>query len=930
MPFNKIIVLLVCASISAHVIAAPSVNGETGLIAMPDGRIAEDGEFRIGGSYADPYKNWVWSSISLLPRFELSARYTEIGNVDLSQYPGWSGFGDYKDKVSSAKFLLAKESWAWPSIAFGIHDLHGTGLFEAKYLAASKRFGDLDATLGYGSQRIEGLFAGMRYRPDAWNGLALVAEYDAMDYPSDKFAAQTGLIQRDKGVGLGVEYQWGWLGSQLAWRDGDISLNAYASVPLQQKEFVPKLDEPAPDMALVARPSYARWRDNPEFQQALLKRLLDQDFKQVHLETSQYETVATLTNSRISLPSRAVGRAVRSILLRAPLETRQITVHYTIKDMAFASYTFFDVARLRQYFQGGISRQELAAYVSVDYANPAEVAFKEELMEGLEQEYYQTYLDGDDGDMLSFRAESAALSRIRIAPGLGIYFNDPSGAFRYEVFASASMQNQLATGLFLDSAAQLTVYQNISEVTQPSNSVLPHVRTDIADYKKNGNAKLTRLMLNQYFQPEQRVYARVSGGLYEEMFGGVGGQLLYYPESSPWAVDLAVDALKQRDVGGGLDFRDYSTVTALASLHYRLPVGVTATLRAGRFLAKDEGARFEFKRRFRSGFEVGAWYTVTNGNDITTPGSPEDPYHDKGVFMSIPLAAMLTRDTSSEPKMSISPWTRDVGQMVRSPGDLYAVLEPGYRNVKDHDGLQYFGDYDDSYALPEQPTLIDRLQWDSWAKDRLRVIESLQDSRTWLKVGAGLGVAALTSLADNKADRWALRHRDDGFNQGIAEVGNHLPLLVGGTAAFLALDGSNQRLSATSFTALEAGVLGMVASETGKYVFGRSRPEAGKGDSDFNRLHRNNGNSSFPSGHTTAVWAMLTPYAKEYNAPWLYGVAALTNMARVADRKHWVSDTVAGAVLGYFVGDALWRWHKEDGPRLGVQDNALTLTWETH
>jgi len=32
-------------------------------------------------------------------------------------------------------------------------------------------------------------------------------------------------------------------------------------------------------------------------------------------------------------------------------------------------------------------------------------------------------------------------------------------------------------------------------------------------------------------------------------------------------------------------------------------------------------------------------------------------------------------------------------------------------------------------------------------------------------------------------------------------------------------------------------------------------------------------------------------------------VAALTNVARVSERKHWLSDTVGGAVLGYVVGD---------------------------
>ena len=65
--------------------------------------------------------------------------------------------------------------------------------------------------------------------------------------------------------------------------------------------------------------------------------------------------------------------------------------------------------------------------------------------------------------------------------------------------------------------------------------------------------------------------------------------------------------------------------------------------------------------------------------------------------MSIPLNTMLTKDTQAAPKMAISPWTRDVGQLVFSPGDLYDLLEPADINMHDQDGLQYFGDLDDRY-----------------------------------------------------------------------------------------------------------------------------------------------------------------------------------------------------------------------------------------
>lgn len=912
--------------------AAPNINGETGYINMPSGRIEADGTFRMGYSFAKPYSS-IWTSVSLLPRVEFSGRFTRImsGAIGAGS-PLWQGYGDYKDKIINGKAVLIEEDWNMPSIAFGMNDVQGTGLFVSKYLAASKQFGSLDTTLGFGRGRIDGLFAGMRYAPGEWSGFALAAEYDANNYKQDLYAKQTGVDKRKKGIGLALEYRWGWLGSQLALRDGKPTINAYASVPLEVREFIPKLDEPAADMEVVERPTLQQWESDSRFRSALIERLLQQDFRNIHLRVEAGVVEATLTNTRISLPSRSVGRAARSILLRAPLETREIVIHYTVNGMPFSTYTFADAGRLQQYFNGTASRKQLAETVEINYAEPQPEDGKQALLDGVEEAYSQSRLDGNDGDMMSFRHEGSGLDKLRVAPGMGLFFNDPSGALRYEVFGNASYEKQMGDKLFLKTAAQLTIIQDISQTRPPTAATishLPHVRTDIQDYKKNGNVKLTQALVNKFFHPAQRVYARTTGGLYEEMFGGAGGQVLYFPERSPWAADVTVDALRQRDVGGGFSFRNYSTVTALAALHYRLPVtGLTTTVRGGRFLAGDMGARFEVKRRFRSRFEVGAWYSLTNGNDITGPGSPGKPYHDKGIFMLIPLEAMLTKDTQAANRMSLATWTRDVGQMVVSPGDLYDIMEPINNNVRDHDGLQYFGDLDDSYDLPPRdPTVLDRIRWANWQEDRNHVLGGLTSFDTWLRVGLGLGVAALSSGLDQPADKWAVRHKNGRYGKAVIGMGNNLPLVVGGVAGLLALDDSNQRRSATSFTALEAGVVGVLASEAGKRVIGRSRPEVGLGNRDFHAMRLNNGSAGFPSGHATAIWAMVTPYAKEYNMPWLYGLAAVTNAGRVLDRKHFVSDTVGGAILGYAIGSAFWNWHRGPQPHLVFDGSAVGLSW---
>src|SRR3989338_6055592 len=252
-PFFTFMFGVFVAGASPAALAEPNHNVETGYINMPDGRVEADGTFRMGYSFAKPYSN-VWSSVVVLPRVEFYARYARIMSGSIgAPGSGWENYGDYKDKVFSGKVMLLEEDWLTPSVVFGIDDVQGTGLFKSKYLAASMQFGDLDTTLGVGTGRINGAFAGARYAPAAWKGIALAAEYDANNYQQDRFASQTGVDQRKKGMGLALEYRWGWLGSQLSWRDGKPGINLYASIPFQAKEFIPKVDEPAPDMEIVVR-----------------------------------------------------------------------------------------------------------------------------------------------------------------------------------------------------------------------------------------------------------------------------------------------------------------------------------------------------------------------------------------------------------------------------------------------------------------------------------------------------------------------------------------------------------------------------------------------------------------------------------------------------------------------------------------------------
>jgi hypothetical protein len=692
---SGVLALFVLCFCIRSVHAEPSLLGQTGLINMPDARIEESGTLRFGYAYYEPYPT-LWSTISMFSRLEFGARYTRFMRV--TAFGGQENYGDYKDKAFDAKLTLLKESKYLPRLSVGVHDFIGTKLLKDEYVALNKRFGSVDVTLGYGRYRIDGVFGGVRYKPQWLKGFGFVAEYDAFDYKNDPYANQSKVDQKPGGATYAIEYRWGWLGSQVSYQDGDWGANAYFSIPLNQKEFIPKIDEPPPFSKQVYRPTIQEWQQDSKYKRDLIRALETQGYKNVRVLLNDNTLELGFSQPRMTYVGRVIGRGVRTALLMSPIGTQSIKLtYYSEIDEPLLTYHFKDLPQLEAFFSGTVTYGELVKNLTVSYAEPKytkELERNTQLLPTSKGAGKLEFKRNEEGHAISLKQETNRLTGFFLIPfGLGIYFNDPSGAFRYDLFALARYRGQLGKGLFINGAVRMTLSENVSDVTQESNSLLPHVRSDVAKYKGEDNLfKLNDVYLNQYFHLMPRVYGRLTLGYYEEMFGGTGGQLIYIPKSGSWAVDATVDWLKQRDYDGGFGFRDYETVTALMAFHYNIKkYGVTLTARGGRFLAKDSGVRFEFARTFKSGAKVGAWYTYTDGEDTTSPGSPSNPYYDKGVFFSLPLSALLTKDTKAKGGFSLSPWTRDVGQMVKSPGDLYdAVEEPLLFNRPDQHLLTDF------------------------------------------------------------------------------------------------------------------------------------------------------------------------------------------------------------------------------------------------
>ena len=202
--------------------------------------------------------------------------------------------------------------------------------------------------------------------------------------------------------------------------------------------------------------------------------------------------------------------------------------------------------------------------------------------------------------------------------------------------------------------------------------------------------------------------------------------------------------------------------------------------------------------------------------------------------------------------------------------------------------------------------------------DRLAGAASESTTMRLLAAGALIGGA---SLFDRAAGSYADQHHNEPSLKVLRSVGSALPIAEFGLAgaAWLARRGSSD--GDVALASVEAGLTSVAMAEVIRLGIDRSRPGEGRGAADFG--HEKRSSSSFPSVHTTLAWSVLTPIAQRYDAPWLYGVAALTNVGRVAGRNHWLSDTVAGSVLGYVVGD--WFGRRADASRDGTATTVMLV-----
>ena len=193
------------------------------------------------------------------------------------------------------------------------------------------------------------------------------------------------------------------------------------------------------------------------------------------------------------------------------------------------------------------------------------------------------------------------------------------------------------------------------------------------------------------------------------------------------------------------------------------------------------------------------------------------------------------------------------------------------------------------------------------------------NKKGWLR-GAGFAVALFgMNFLDDPIQQWAVKMRNNNpwtarYSHTITNIGGVYQVATFAGIATYGIVFKNEKLRTTTYLATQAYITSTLWSTLFKTLSGRERPgsrnfQAVEYSPGFHGPFYNlkNGNSSFPSGHSTLAFAAATVYAKEYkNIPAIpiiaYSVASLVSLSRITENRHWTTDILAGAALGFLSG----------------------------
>ena len=213
-----------------------------------------------------------------------------------------------------------------------------------------------------------------------------------------------------------------------------------------------------------------------------------------------------------------------------------------------------------------------------------------------------TIFDSGDPNLLS---NSEYLPKVEfpnffysIEPKILSHVGTPDKFYYGGLAFSFASEVQFNRNLYLNSEIMHNIVDNFDRKDSFTDSpFLPNVRTEVVDYLKGSDTYITLLELNFFKQFKKDIYTKLSAGIFERMYGGIGGEILYKPFDSNFSYGASVHFVKKRDFDQRFSFKDYETETGHITVSHFLPsLSMLSSVSFGRYLAEDSGFTLDFSR----------------------------------------------------------------------------------------------------------------------------------------------------------------------------------------------------------------------------------------------------------------------------------------------------------------------------------------------
>lgn len=642
--------------------------GTTGLIDVPSARMMQDGFLRATITKQDTVS--VYSlNYQATPWLETTFRYV--------------GFEDffYYDRSYEAKLRLIEENKYFPQVALGIRDVAGTGVFGSEYIVGSKKLGPLDITLGIGWGRLAGsgefenpfgnisdkfklrdaytdeggefsfdnffsgekvgIFGGLSYAVPYYP-LKIIAEYNPDEYI---FQINRGSTPPESPYSFGLEWE---LLEDLHLaasykHNNEFGLRIAASLNTKQKtpEYPQRFYKSTLDMKKEEFPegyNPSSWYD---------RLLLDMSKAGLILMSADYEidgesVVLEVSNKDYRSWPDAISVVLRLADLHLPQNFKSIAI--TINEEGYRLHTLESI-RPRN-----IHNENEETFV-----NQLDILLPREIKKPFRRTNFVKF---------KIPVDISLQNRLQLM--------DPDEPLRYQLFAQLKSSIPLPANFTIRSSIAIDLENNFDTIIRESDSVLPRVRSEMKKYYQQGETGVESLFIAYQNSIHQKAFIRLEAGIFEEMFSGIGGEILFSKPQSRFATSASLHWAKKRDYDRRFDHLDYDAVTGFLSAYWATPLyNFDAALHVGQYLAKDKGATLELRRTFDNGWKIGVWATQT---DVSSEDFGEGSF-DKGLYFKVPLNALFGRDTRNNYQSRLRTIQRDGGARLEGfSGELWYSL----------------------------------------------------------------------------------------------------------------------------------------------------------------------------------------------------------------------------------------------------------------